>query len=327
MQTTEYDVLSARSAIAGIAVETPLLSSPRLSEQIGASVALKPENLQVTGSFKLRGAANKILALSEEEKSRGVVACSSGNHGRAVAYVAELLRVPATVCVPEWVDPVKLAAIRRHGAETLLAGTTYDEAQERSLEIAQERGLVSIHPFDDPQVIAGQGTIGLELLEQLPALDAVVVPLSGGGLIAGIAIALKSRRPEIRVIAASAANARVMYESQKSGRPIDFPEEATIASALSGGIGVDNRHTFQLVRDYVDEHVLVTEEEIEAAMVFAVSEQKLVVEGGGAVGIAALLSDKLERPGDAVAVVLSGGNIDSGALRSAIEKHGTDGSL
>lgn len=326
MQATEYDVLSARSAIAGIAVETPLLSSPRLSERVGAAVALKPENLQVTGSFKVRGAANKMLALSEEEKSRGVVACSSGNHGRAVAYVAELLGIPATVCVPEWVDPLKLAAIRRHGAETLLAGTSYDEAQERSIEIAEERRLAYVHPFDDAQVIAGQGTIGLELLEQLPSLDAVVVPLSGGGLIAGIAIAVKSQRPGIRVIAVSAANARVMYESQKAGRPIEFPEEETIANALSGGIGDDNRHTFPLVRDYVDEHVLVTEEEIEAAMVFAVREQKLVVEGGGAVAIAALLSGKVERPGDAVAAVLSGGNINSRALRSVIAKHGADGS-
>lgn len=277
-------------------------------------MSLKLENLQVTGSFKVRGAANRVAALSDSERRRGVVTCSSGNHGRAVAYVAQLMGVRATVCVPEWVDPTKLQAIREHGAETVLAGSSYDEAEQRSLEIMWERGLTYVHPFDDPYVIAGQGTIGLELLEQIPELDAVVVPLSGGGLIGGIAIAVKSIRPELMVIGVSAERARVMLASIELGRPVTLPEEETVASALSGGIGLDNRHTFGLVRDYVDEHVVVNEREILDAIGFAARELKLIVEGGGAVGIAALLSGKLPPSNGPTALVISGGNIDSGTF-------------
>jgi threonine dehydratase len=178
---TEFDIAAAREAIARIAVETPVLASSELDERTGAHTWLKLESLQVTGSFKVRGAANKILSLSRSERERGIITCSSGNHGRAVAFVADLLDIPSVVCVPEWVDPIKLAAIRRHRAETVLYGKTYDEAEERSFQLEKERRLVFVHPFDDPLVIAGQGTIGLELLGQLPLLDTVIVPLSGGG--------------------------------------------------------------------------------------------------------------------------------------------------
>ena len=306
----QYDLAAARDAIADIAIQTPVVSSPILSQRVGAAVSLKLENLQVTGSFKVRGAAAKMLALSDEEKSRGVVACSSGNHGRAVAYVGELLTIPATVCVPEWVDTTKLEAIQRHGAETIIHGKIYEEAEKRSIEIQRSRRLAYVHPFDDAYVIAGQGTIGLELLDQLPFLDTVIVPLSGGGLIGGIAIAVKSHDPSIRVVGVSAENARVMFESVRAGRPIAFPEDETVANALSGGIGLHNRHTFHLVRDYVDEHALVSDEEIRDAMTFAAKEHKIVVEGGGAVGIAALLHNKINRLGAHVAVVVSGGNVD-----------------
>ncbi|UCC75254.1 MAG: threonine/serine dehydratase [Gemmatimonadota bacterium] len=312
------DVEAARDAIGRIAVETPIISSPVLDERTGGHVWLKLESLQVTGSFKVRGAANKILSLTKAERERGVVTCSSGNHGRAVAYVADILDIPAVVCVPEWVDPTKLAAIRRHRAETVLHGKTYDEAEARSFELQRERGLVYVHPFDEPHVIAGQGTIGLELLEQLPLLDTAVVPLSGGGLIAGIALALKRTEPEYRVIGVSAANAAVMYESLEAGKPIACPEEETIASALSGGIGLDNQYTFELVRDLVDDYVLVSEDEIREAMAFAATEHKLVVEGGGAVGIAALLSREVEVKGENVAVVVSGGNIEASVLAEII---------
>ena len=305
-----YDVPAARAAIADIAVQTPVLSSAPLTERIDTPVTLKLENLQVTGSFKVRGAANKILSLSEDERSRGVVACSSGNHGMAVSYVAGSLGIPATIVVPEWVDSSKLDAIRRFGAKAVLHGKTYDEAEEHSFDVEEELGLTYVHPFDDPFVVAGQGTIGLELLEQLPSMESVVVPLSGGGLIGGIAFAVKSKDPAMRVIGVSAENARVMYESLKIGKPTSFPEDETVASALSGGIGLDNEHTFGLVRDYVDEHVLVTEEEIGDAMAFAAREHKLVVEGGGAVGIAAVLAGKVGRLGLNMAVVVSGGNID-----------------
>ncbi len=305
---------AARAAISGIAVETPVLSSELLAAAAACDVVLKLENLQVTGSFKLRGAAKKMLGLSDAQRACGVVACSSGNHGRAVAYVAELLGIPATICVPEWVDPLKLAAIRSHGVEAVLHGETYDEAEARSWQIQRERDLVYVHPFDDPDIIAGQGTIGLELLEQVANLDAVVVPLSGGGLIAGIASAIKSYDPGIRVIAASAANARVMYESQSAGRPIAFPEERTIASALAGGIGLDNRYTFRMVRDLVDEHVLVSEREINSAMAFLAGEHKLMVEGGGAVGVAAILAGRVKHSGGRLGVVVSGGNVDPETL-------------
>jgi len=308
--TMRYDVSAAREAISDIATRTPLLSSSPLTERVDTPVTLKLENLQVTGSFKIRGAANKIRSLSGEEKKRGVVTCSSGNHGLAVAYVAGLLGIPATVLVPEWVDKSKLEAIQRHGAKAILHGKTYDEAEERSFEVEQELGLVYVHPFDDPYVVAGQGTIGLELLEQLPSMDSIVVPLSGGGLIGGIAYAVKTVNSAIRVIGVSAENARVMYESLKVGHPAAFPEDETIASALSGGIGLDNEHTFPLIRDYVDEHVLVTEREIKNALVFAAKEHKLVVEGGGAVGIAAVLAEKVDSGAKSMAVVVSGGNID-----------------
>jgi len=308
--TERYDVAAARIAIADIATQTPVVSSSLLTESINTPVTLKLENLQVTGSFKVRGAANKILSLSDDEKERGVVTCSSGNHGLAVSYVAGSLGIPATVLVPEWVDKSKLDAIRRFGANAVLHGKTYDEAEERSFEVEEEEGLVFVHPFDDPYVVAGQGTIGLELSEQLPSMDCVLVPLSGGGLISGIAYAVKQANPQIRVIGVSAENARVMYESLLVGHPASFPEEKTIASALSGGIGLDNKHTFTLVSEYVDEHVLVSEEEIRTAMVFAAREHKLVVEGGGAVGIAAVLAEKVGRGSKSMAVVVSGGNID-----------------
>jgi threonine dehydratase len=316
------DVSAARETIARVAVETPILDSPRLGERAGGRVWLKLENLQVTGSFKVRGAANKILSLTKAERDHGVVTCSSGNHGRAVAFVADLLDVPAVVCVPEWVDATKLQAIRRHRAEAILHGQTYDEAEAKSFELQRQRKLVYVHPFDDPLVIAGQGTIGLELMERLPLLDTAIVPLSGGGLIAGITLALKRENPEFRIVGVSAANARVMHESLDAGRPISFPEEETIASALSGGIGLDNRYTFELVRDLVDEYVLVSEDEILDAMAFAATEHGLVVEGGGAVGIAALLAGKISTVGENVAVVVSGGNIEARVLARIISERG-----
>jgi threonine dehydratase len=318
----EYGVRAARDAIQGIAVPTPVLESPPLAARVNGapSIFLKLENLQVTGSFKVRGAANKILSLTEDQRAKGVVACSSGNHGKAVAYVAGRLGIPATVCVPVWVwvDPVKLEAIRRYGAEAVVYGKTYDEAVTRSEEIQHERGLVSVHPFDDPRVIAGQGTIGLELLEQVPSLDTVLVPLSGGGLIAGIAVALRAEQPNIGIVGVSAENARVMYASLQVGHPIEYPEEETIASALSGGIGLDNHHTFRLVRDFVNEHVIVEEGHLKEAMAFCVKEHHMIVEGGGAAGIAALLAGRVGQCGDRVAVVVSGGNIDLDLLMRTV---------
>ncbi len=271
---------------------------------------LKLESLQRTGSFKVRGAANRLLKLTAAERARGVVAVSSGNHGRAVAEVARVLGIPATICVPDWADPSKLRRIRDAGAELLRSGPSYDEADERAAGLAAAQGLTLVHPFDDPDVIEGQGTIGVELAEQLPELGEVIVPLSGGGLVAGVGLALKPRG--VRIVAVSARRASVMLQSLEAGRPLRMPDEETIASALSGGIGDENRLTMRVVREVVDEHVIVGEDDIRAAVRSAFHDHRLVVEGGGAVGLAALASGY--RPRGRVAVVVSGGNIDAPAL-------------
>lgn len=306
---TLRDLYLARSRISAYVRRTPLVPAPLLSEQAGASVHLKLECLQETGSFKVRGAANRILALTEEERARGVVAVSTGNHGRAVAYVAGRLGLPAVICISERVPPAKVEAIRGLGARLEIHGASYDEAESHARALQREQGLVFVEPFDDPLVVAGQGTIGLELLEDLPTVDTAVVPLSGGGLLGGIAIALKAAAPNIRVVGASMERAPVMVHSLAAGRPIALPEEETLADALAGGIGLENRYTFRLVQQWMDDAVLVSEAEIAAAMVWARAEHHLVVEGGGAVGLAALLSAKVANVGRHVVVVLSGGNV------------------
>lgn len=306
----------AAKTIAPLVVRTPLVLAPGLSHIAGAPVHLKLESLQVTGSFKVRGAANRMARLTDEERRRGVVTCSSGNHGRAVAFVAERMGLPATICVPEWVDPVKLEGIRASGARIVPAGRTYDQAAEAASRLAEEEALTLIHPFDDPRVIAGQGTIGLEIVEALPDVARVVVPLSGGGLCGGIAAALRRARPEARVTAVSAERARVMLASLDAGQPVEMEEQETLANALSGGIGLDNAHTLALIRDLVHEHVVVTEAEIARAMRHAATDLHLVVEGGGAVGIAAVLAGTLHwtAADGPVAIVVSGGNVELSRL-------------
>jgi threonine dehydratase len=307
---TMQDIYLARQRIARLARRTPLISSPLLTERLGASVYLKLENLQETGSFKIRGAANKMLTLTPDEKARGVITVSTGNHGRAVSHIAKRLGIKAVICVPEGTPDNKVEAIKSLGAEIVVGGTTYDEAEEHAFKLEKERGLTIIHPFDDPFIIAGQGTIGLELLEDLPELDTVIVPMSGGGLISGVALAVKSANIGNRVIGVSMDRAPVMYHSLKAGRPIQMEEEETIADALVGGIGLDNRYTFRMIQEYVDDFVLVSDEEIAGGMAFTLEKHRLVVEGGGAVGIAALLHEKVTEFGRKVVVVLSGGNVD-----------------
>ncbi len=321
------DFERARRAVADVALVTPLLEVPELSERLGRPVLLKLENLQVTGSFKVRGAASRLAALTPDERRRGVVACSSGNHGRAVAYVAERLGIPAIVCVPEWVDPVKLAGIRRHGAETVLAGPTFDEAEAHALELARTGDRVYVSAYDDPRVIAGQGTLALEVLDALDVVPAAfLVPLSGGGLAGGIAAGLQRRlgADAPSTVAVTAERASVMLRSVEIGHPVELPEEETLANALSGGIGLDNRNSFPLVRDLVGRHVVVTEDDIATAMAFAFSELHVIVEGGGAVGLAALLTGRWhdgalpeERP---VVVVVSGGNVDLATLSAVLRR-------
>ena len=304
----------ARQRIAAVIRRTHLVESPWLSESLGRQVSLKLENYQLTGSFKIRGAINKTLSLSEKARDRGIITVSSGNHGRAVSYVAHSLGVKAVVCLPETVPENKKEAIRSLGAETVVMGKNADEAMAFADRLRDERGLTMVHPFDDPFVIAGQGTIGLELLEDLPRIDTVVVPLSGGGLLAGIALALKSADPTIRTIGVSMERGPAMVECLKAGKIVDIVEEPTLADALVGGINVDNTYTFNMIQKYVDETVLVSEDEIARAMTFALKQHHIVVEGGGAVGIAALLHHKIERPGQHVAVVVSGSNVDMPVL-------------
>ena len=313
------DVYLARQRIMSIAQRTPVIEAPRLSERGKTKVVLKLENLQTTGSFKIRGATNKLLSLSEEERSRGVVTSSSGNHGRAVSYVAGRLGIQATICIPDTVPDNKRKAIRQLGAELVIAGATYDEASDTAVRLQEERGLTMIHPFDDPWVIAGQGTIGLELLEDFPDIDTVLVPLSGGGLMSGIAFVLKSADPAIRTIGITMEHGPAMVDSLRAGKVVDVVEEPTLADALAGGLGAENIYTFEMVREYVDDTVLVSEEEIAAAMAYALEEYHLVVEGGGAVGIAALLSEKVPNLGKNVAVVVSGGNVDIPVLLEAAQ--------
>jgi threonine dehydratase len=253
-----------------------------------------------------------------------VITVSSGNHGRAVAYVAQALGVRSVVCMSTRVPPNKVAGIRRLGAEVVLHGESYDEAERHALQLQQERALTMIPPFDDPQIIAGQGTIGLELLEDLPDLDTVVVPLSGGGLLAGIALALKSADASIHTVGVSMDRAPVMFHSLRAGHPIEMEEEETIADALTGGIGLDNQYTFRMIQAYVDETLLVTEEEIANAMAFALEREHLVIEGGGAVALAAVMHDKVKELGESVAVILSGGNVEIPLLLEIAQRRVSD---
>ena len=295
--------------MAGMVRRTPLAASGVLSGQAGTPVFLKLENVQETGSFKLRGATNTLLSLGEAERARGVVAVSSGNHGRAVAHVARSSGVAATICLTGRVPAVKRDAIAALGARVVIAGETQDEADARARRLVVEEGLTFVHPFDDPRVIAGQGTIGIEILEDLPSVSTVVVPLSGGGLISGIAAVLEAADPAIRVVGVSQDRGPAMHLSLLAGRVAEVVEEDTLADALAGGLGEENHHTLAMCRELVDETVLVSEEEIAAAMAMLYRAEHQVVEGGGAVGVAALATGRVVPRGDTV-VVVSGGNVD-----------------
>jgi threonine dehydratase len=307
---TMNQINKVRRKIAPIILKTPLLFSVPLTEHCGISIYLKLENLQNTGTFKIRGAANKILSLSEDEQARGVITFSTGNHGRAVAYVAQKLGIKAVVCISNRVPQYRVDALERLGAEVVVNGTSQDDAMKRSFELLQERNLTMVNAFDDPYVIAGQGTISLELWEEFPEIETVIVPLSGGGLLSGVAQAIKSLNPKVRVIGVSMESSPAMYHSLKVGHPIEIEEKDSIADALLGGIGLENQYTFNIVRDYVDEIILLSEQEIKKAMMFALEKQHLVVEGAGAVCIAALLNHRIRNLGNNVVVIISGGNVD-----------------
>lgn len=308
------DLEEVRRRITPFVRPTLLQPAPHLEVPGAGQVWIKDETRQATGSFKVRGAASFLTALSDRERALGVVTCSSGNHGRAVAFVAARLGIRATVFVPQWVDPVKLEAIRGAGADTRIAGSSYDEAEAAALLYARNEGAVLVPPFDDPEVIAGQGSVGLEILEQLPDLARVVVPLSGGGLVAGIGLALSLKGSRAQLVAVSARRARVMRASLEAGFPVELPEQPTLAGALAGGIGMGNRWTLPLVHRLADHHLEVDEEEIAGAMAHLDRHEAIEAEGGGAVGVAAVLSGRLAPlPGNTV-VVVSGGNVDPAVL-------------
>lgn len=315
------DSAAALARVRPHAWRTPIvpLNLPEALAPDAPPITLKLESLQHTGSFKVRGAANRLHMLGAREREAGVIAASSGNHGRALAVVAARMSVPATICVPDWVDPSKLRAIRAAGASVVHAGPSYDVAEDRAAAIAKASGASLIPAFDDPHVIEGQGTLGPELLRQTPGIEEVIIPLSGGGLVAGVGLALRGRG--IRVVAVSARRASVMLRSLRRGRPIRTPDEETVASALSGGIGLDNRFTFEICSEVIAEHVMVEESDIRAAIRRAFREHHLVVEGGGAVGLAALWSGRY-RPRGPAAVIVSGGNVDRAVLKRLVSATG-----
>jgi threonine dehydratase len=300
---TLEDVRRAARAIAGIAHRTPLVPS-----SLGADILLKLETLQPIGAFKIRGAAYAMSMLDDAQKARGVVCASTGNHGRAVAYAAKQQGIGATVCLSILVPDVKANAISALGAEVRRCGATQDEAEREVRRLVAEEGRVDIPPFDHPHIIAGQGTIGLELIEDRSDLETLLVPMSGGGLIAGIAMAAKALKPSIRIIGITMDRGAAMAESLAAGRLVDVDERPTLADSLGGGIP-GNQYTFQMCRELVDEAVLVTEQEIYSAMAALLLHEGIVAEGGGAVGYASLLAGKVEVRGP-TAIVVSGRNVD-----------------
>jgi len=311
------DIQAARQRIAPHIIPLRIEASTALSKQFGCEILLAHEYLQTTGAFKLRGAMNTVLQL--DSKTTGVTAVSTGNHGRALAYSARQTGVPCIICMSELVPDNKLEAIRALGAETRIIGKSQDEAEIEANRLVAEEGYTMVPPFDHAHVIAGQGTLGLEMLEQVPDVDTVLVQLSGGGLISGIALALKSQRPDIRIIGVSMERGCAMAESQKAGKPVDVEELPTLADSLGGGIGLDNQLTFNMVRDYVDEIVLLSETEIADGIRHAYFEEQIILEGGGAVGLAALVAGKVS-PGKKTIVLLSGKNINMERHRKIINR-------
>lgn len=313
------DIHAARERIRDIITPTPIIADSRLSEEVGANAFLKAENLQKSGSFKIRGAYNKIAQLSEEEKSRGVIAASAGNHAQGVALAAKLNGIKATIVLPEIAPLTKVNATRSFGAEVVLYGATFDEAVAHSRDLQQEHNYTYVHAFDDEKVIAGQGTIGLEIAEGISGVSVVVVPIGGGGLISGIATAVKTLNPSARIIGVQAANVAWVNPSLKAGHAVIAENGQTIADGIA--VKSPGEITLPVIKHYVDEVVEVTEEEIARAIFFCVQNNRLVVEGAGAAGLAALLAKRITvKPDDKVCALLCGGNIDANLLARVLEQ-------
>ena len=309
-------IYQAAFTLKDVARKTDLIYSPHFSGR--NQVYLKTENLQVTGSFKLRGAYFKISKLTEEEKAAGIVACSAGNHAQGVALAAQRMGIKATICMPDGAPISKVQATRSYGAEVALVKGAYDDAYQYACKLQEEEHATFIHPFDDPDVIAGQGTIGLEILDQLSDVDAIVVPVGGGGLISGVAFAAKSLKPDIKVYGVQAREAASMADSLK------YDEQVTLKTVNTFADGIAVKHpgdlTFELIKNYVDEVVTVSEDEIAVAILALIEKQKLIAEGAGAVSVAAIMADKIPVEGKNVVCLVSGGNIDVNILSRVITR-------
>jgi threonine dehydratase len=315
---TLRSIKDAMDRIRGSIVVTPFVHSEKFSRQTGNSIFLKLENLQMTGAFKERGALNKILLLSDEERRRGVIAASAGNHAQAVAYHAAKRGIAAQICMPLTTPLVKVSATHGYGAEVILAGANYDEACEEALRRSKEYGLTFIHPFDDEAVIAGQGTLGIEMLEQHGDLDALVIPVGGGGLIAGVACAVKEINPRIRVIGVQSSKLASMKAALEKNALVTLPANKTIADGIA--VRCAGTLTFPLVRKYVDEIVTVDDEEIASAILQLLEKEKMLAEGAGAAATAAVLNRKTPNHGKKLGVLVSAGNIDVSLLSLIIER-------
>ena len=314
---TLQKIQEAHKRIAPFINYTPLIHSKYLSNN--SKVKLKLESLQITGSFKLRGATNKLLSLSKDQKQKGVIAVSTGNHGKGVAYAANILGIKSTICMSSMVPQFRKEAIEALGAKVKIVGNNSDEADQYARELAKKENITLIHPFDDEEIIAGQGTVGLEMLETFPEVDTVVVPTSGGGLSGGIALAIKLQKPEVKIIAASMKRGPSMYESLKLGKPVDVEELETLADCLGGSIGINNKYTFKIAQETIDDFVLVDEDKIAEGIKLNFVEHKLVTEGAAATAVMVVKDNMTQHLGKIIICLICGDNIDSELFTKIIQ--------
>lgn len=311
-----YDFMEARERLSTVTVKTKLIHSDVFSEESGNDVYIKPENLQITGSFKVRGAYNKISKLNDEEKARGVIAASAGNHAQGVALAAKRLGIKATIVMPKHTPLIKVNATRQYGADVVLYGEIYDEAYQKAMELQKEHGYVFVHPFDDEDVIEGQGTIALEVLDELPDADVLLVPVGGGGIVAGIAAAAKLKNPQIKVIGVEPEGAACALAGLEAGKPVKLQEVSTIADGTA--VALIGSTTLDYIKQYVDEIITVSDYELMEAFLLLVEKHKLVAENSGILPLAGL--KKLSCKHKKVVAIVSGGNIDVLTISSMINK-------
>lgn len=309
-------VFNAQMVLKSIIRETNVVRAYGIAPE--CELYLKPENLQITGSFKVRGSAYKIAMLSQEEKERGVIACSAGNHAQGVALAATKNGIKSLICLPDTAPISKVEATKSYGAEVCLVEGCYDDAYQKALELKESKGYTFVHPFDDENVIAGQGTIALEILNDLDNIDAIVVPIGGGGLISGIAYTVKQIRPSVKVYGVQAAGAPSMFNSVKDGAIETLSSVSTIADGIA--VKKPGENTFALVSEYVDEIALVTDDEVSSAILALIEKQKMIAEGAGATAVAAVMTGKFDLRGKRVVAVVSGGNIDVTSLSRVIDR-------